>query len=96
MPDACGTYPLDHSLLKESWRNDTLTANETIRVDQCTTDNASKDYAEAASEHLRKISNDSASCHGAQVGNNLCYSDSVSRETILIGQHRWVQILASV
>jgi hypothetical protein len=26
----------------------------------------------------------------------LCYGDSVGREAVLVGQHRWVQILASV
>jgi hypothetical protein len=59
-----GTYPLNHSLLKESRRNNAFAASETVRI--------------------------------AEVRYNLCYSDNVRRETILVGQHRWVQILASV
>ena len=94
--DPCGTYPLNHGLLEECRRNDTLAANETIRIDQCATDNTGEDDAEATAEHLRKISNNSTSCHRTQVCNDLCYGDGVCGETVLVGQHRGIEILASV
>ena len=96
MVDADDTYPLDHGLLKESWCDDAFATNETVRIDQRAADNTGKDDTETTSEHLRKISNNSTSCHRAQVRNNLCYGDRVGREAVLVGQHRRIQILASV
>jgi len=96
MVDGYGTYPLNHCLLEESWRNNAFAANETIWIDQCAADNTRKDDAEATSEHLRKIPNNSTTGHRSQVCDNLCDSDSVGGEAVLVGQHRWVQILASM
>jgi hypothetical protein len=71
------TYPLYHSLHEESWSNDTLASDESIRVDQCAANDAGENNAEATTEHLRQISDDSATSHRTQVGNNLRDRDGV-------------------
>jgi hypothetical protein len=83
-------------LHEEGWRNDAFVADEAVWVDQCAADDAGKYDAEATSEHLREISNDGATSHRTQIGYDLGDGDCISRKAILISEHRWVQILASV
>jgi hypothetical protein len=77
-------------LHEEGWRNDAFVADEAVWVDQCAADDAGKYDAEATSEHLREISNNGTASHRAQICYDLCDSDGVGREAILVGQHRWI------
>jgi len=92
--DAPGS--LDAELFEEGGGDDAVIADEAVRIQQGATNNTDKDDTEPTSEDGTAISNDCASEHCAEIGDNLCDGYLVRGEAVLTAQHCWIQILASM
>ena len=87
---------LHAELLEEGCRDDALATDEGVRVQKGAAENGDDDDGEAATEDLRRVTDERAACHGTEIGYDLSNGDGICREIVLVRQHRRVQILRSV
>lgn len=90
------TNPLNHGLLEKRRRDHFSIASEAIRVNQSTANDTGENDAEPATKHLREVSDDRTTSHCSQIRHHLRYRDGIGRETVLVLQHRRIQILAAM
>lgn len=77
---------LNTELLKECSGNDGFGGDKRIWVQESTANDADDNDGEATAKNLGAITDNSTSCHGAKIGNDLGYSDQVSAEAVLVLQ----------
>ena len=87
---------LHTELFEERRSNNTLVADESIRVQQRAANNRDDDDREPAPEDLRAVPHNGASSHSTQVRYDLRDSDGVGREVVLVLDHEGVDILRAV
>jgi len=87
---------LDAELFEKGGCDDGFGRGESIRVEESTADDGDEDYTEATTEDLGGVANYGAAGHGAEIGDHLGYGYGVGGEVVLVGQHRWVEILRAV
>jgi hypothetical protein len=87
---------LNTELFKEGCGDDSMARGESVWVKKSTSDDGDEDDGKSSTKDLRGITDDSASSHGAKVGNHLCYGDRVGAKVVLVLEHSWVQILGSM
>lgn len=78
-------------LLKEGGSDDSLRGHERVRVQKRAPYYADDDDTEAPAEGLRKISHNSATAHGAEVGHDLCDGHGVGVKFELILEHGGIE-----
>lgn len=83
-------------LLEERGGPDILGAQEGVRVQQGTADNANDNDCQAAADRLADEAADGTASQGAEVGNDLCDGDLCLGEAELVLNHGGVEILAAV
>ena len=87
---------LHAELLEERRRSDLLRLHERIRIQQCATENADDDDAEAPAEYLRRVADNGAASNSAKVRNHLRDGDLIGIKVQLVLEHGRIQILAAV
>lgn len=87
---------LDAELLEEGRGDDGFGAGECVRVEECPSDDADEDDAEAAAEYLGAVSDRGAARHRSKIGNHLRHCHCVGGEFELVRQHCRVEILGTM
>ena len=87
---------LHAELFEESGSDDSLAANEAVRVQKRAAEDRDDDNAEATTEHLRQVAHGGSTGHSAEIGDDLGDGDGVGGELVLVLQHGRVEILGAV
>ena len=87
---------LHAELFEKSRRHDFLAADESVRIEQSAADDGDENDAESSAEDLRRVADDGAAGHGAEVGDDLRDGDGVGGEIVLVFDHERVEVLGAV
>lgn len=87
---------LDAELFEKGRGDDGFGAGECVRVQECPSDDADEDDAEAAAKDLGAVSNRRSTCHRSEIGNDLRHCHGVGGEFELVRQHCRIEILGTM